>query len=77
MWAKLSNIFFSLSPHKLCIQHLTMTYKTLRYEINGEVHTYECGPNTWQFDMTRDEVVRFFLNEASDKCDFFILGWDS
>jgi hypothetical protein len=54
-----------------------MTYKTLRYEVNGEVHTYECGPDTWQFNMTRNEVVRFFLNEASNKCEFFILGWDS
>jgi len=58
-------------------QSLIMTYKTLRYEVDGVVHTYECGPDTWQFNMTRSEVVRFFLNEASDKCEFFILGWDS
>ena len=52
----------------------TFTHKTLKYEINGVEMTYECAPGTWQFDMTREEVTKFFLNEFGDQ-DAYILGW--
>ena len=52
----------------------TFTYKTLKYEIDGEVFYYECAPDTWQFNMTREEVTRFFLNEFCNQ-DIYILGW--
>ncbi len=52
----------------------TFTHKTLKYEINGVEMTYECAPGTWQYDMTREEVVKFFLNEFGDQ-DAYILGW--
>ena len=52
----------------------TFTHKTLKYEINGEVFYYECAPGTWQYEMTRDEVTKFFLNEFGDQ-DAYILGW--
>ena len=52
----------------------TFTHKTLKYEINGEVFHYECAPGTWQYEMTREEVTKFFLNEFGDQ-DAYILGW--
>lgn len=54
-----------------------MAYKTLRYELSGEIHSWDCGPDSIQFEMTREEVVKFFLREFQDHETFFILGWDS
>lgn len=49
-------------------------YKTLIYEVEGKLYTYECAPNTIQFNMSYQQVEKFFLNEFGNS-NFAICGW--